>query len=65
VRVGSGLSRTGCVKFGALVGDHCRIGANAVVAPGALLAPSSVVGRAALRDDELSTVGSGAWHSLG
>ncbi|RSC29837.1 LpxA family transferase [Pseudomonas putida] len=37
-------------KFGALVGDNCRIGANAVVAPGAILAPRTRVGRLALLD---------------
>jgi UDP-N-acetylglucosamine diphosphorylase / glucose-1-phosphate thymidylyltransferase / UDP-N-acetylgalactosamine diphosphorylase / glucosamine-1-phosphate N-acetyltransferase / galactosamine-1-phosphate N-acetyltransferase len=30
---------TGVEKFGALIGDHVRIGANAVIAPGALIAP--------------------------
>jgi UDP-N-acetylglucosamine diphosphorylase / glucose-1-phosphate thymidylyltransferase / UDP-N-acetylgalactosamine diphosphorylase / glucosamine-1-phosphate N-acetyltransferase / galactosamine-1-phosphate N-acetyltransferase len=39
-------------KFGALVGDHSRIGANAVIAPGALLAARSVVGRSTLLDQE-------------
>jgi acetyltransferase-like isoleucine patch superfamily enzyme len=39
-------------KFGALIGDHCRIGANAVLAPGALLAPGTVVGRTQLVDQE-------------
>src|SRR5690554_5110216 len=34
---------TGSVKFGALVGDACRIGSNAVIAPGALLDRKSVV----------------------
>ena len=48
------LQRTGCDKFGALLGDHCRIGANAVLAPGAILAPASVVGRAQLFDAEAS-----------
>ncbi|MFT4268952.1 MAG: LpxA family transferase [Xenophilus sp.] len=52
VRVAGALQRTGCEKFGALVGDHSRIGANAVLAPGALLASGTVVGRTALRDDE-------------
>lgn len=52
VRVDGALWRTGCQKFGALIGDHSRIGANGVVAPGALLRPRSVVPRAALRDDE-------------
>lgn len=32
-------------KFGALVGDGCRIGANAVLSPGTVLAPQSVVKR--------------------
>jgi bifunctional N-acetylglucosamine-1-phosphate-uridyltransferase/glucosamine-1-phosphate-acetyltransferase GlmU-like protein len=43
---------TGVSKFGALIGDHCRIGANAVIAPGALLAAGSVVGRGQLIDQE-------------
>jgi NDP-sugar pyrophosphorylase family protein len=38
------------VKFGALVGDGCRIGANAVLAPGTYLEPRSVVARLALID---------------
>lgn len=32
-------------KFGALVGDHTKIGANAVLSPGTILAPRSIVGR--------------------
>lgn len=32
-------------KFGALVGDGCRIGANAVLSPGTILLPGTVVGR--------------------
>ena len=39
-------------KFGALVGDGSRIGANAVLAPGAVLMPNSVVGRLALVDQQ-------------
>jgi UDP-N-acetylglucosamine diphosphorylase / glucose-1-phosphate thymidylyltransferase / UDP-N-acetylgalactosamine diphosphorylase / glucosamine-1-phosphate N-acetyltransferase / galactosamine-1-phosphate N-acetyltransferase len=54
VRLGHTLQRTGAQKFGAVVGDGCRIGANAVVAPGAWLSPGTVVHRATLRDDELS-----------
>jgi UDP-N-acetylglucosamine diphosphorylase / glucose-1-phosphate thymidylyltransferase / UDP-N-acetylgalactosamine diphosphorylase / glucosamine-1-phosphate N-acetyltransferase / galactosamine-1-phosphate N-acetyltransferase len=54
VRSGDTLQRTGVQKFGAVVGDRCRIGANAVVAPGALLLPGTVVGRATLVDDEAS-----------
>jgi len=52
VRVGMQLYGTGCQKFGALVGDHSRIGANAVLAPGALLAQGSIIPRCSLRDDE-------------
>lgn len=36
---------TGVVKFGALIGDGTRIGANAVLSPGTLLEPGSIVGR--------------------
>ncbi|MBT1699073.1 LpxA family transferase [Fulvivirgaceae bacterium PWU4] len=39
---------TGCQKFGALIGDHTKIGANAVLSPGTILEPRSVVGRLAL-----------------
>jgi len=52
VRVNGALQRTGCDKFGALLGDQCRIGANAVLAPGALLKPASVVGRGQVFDAE-------------
>ncbi|KQP06067.1 LpxA family transferase [Methylobacterium sp. Leaf99] len=43
------------LKFGALVGDGCRIGANAVVAPGAILAPGTVVSRLGLIDQRPSS----------
>ena len=36
---------TGVQKFGALVGDGCKVGANAVLSPGTLLPPNTVVGR--------------------
>ncbi|TAE58756.1 MAG: LpxA family transferase [Bacteroidetes bacterium] len=36
---------TGSHKFGAIVGDHSRIGANAVLSPGTLLPPRSIVKR--------------------
>lgn len=36
---------TGSVKFGALIGDHTKIGANAVLSPGTILKPRSIVGR--------------------
>ncbi len=53
VRLGDSLLATGAEKFGALVGDGCRIGANAVVAPGALLTPGFVVKRTELLDQEM------------
>jgi bifunctional N-acetylglucosamine-1-phosphate-uridyltransferase/glucosamine-1-phosphate-acetyltransferase GlmU-like protein len=43
---------TGVEKFGALVGDRSRIGANAVLAPGTILEPDSVVARLALVDQD-------------
>ncbi len=36
---------TGVEKFGALIGDHTKIGANAVLSPGSILVPNTVVGR--------------------
>ena len=39
---------TGVHKFGALVGDGARIGANAVTSPGTLLPPGAVVPRLGL-----------------
>lgn len=47
---GDRVIETGVAKFGALVGDGTRIGANAVVAPGALLERGSVVPRLGLVD---------------
>jgi NDP-sugar pyrophosphorylase family protein len=38
------------IKFGALVGDETRIGANAVLSPGTILPPNSVVKRLELVD---------------
>ncbi len=43
---------TGVEKFGALVGDRTAIGANAVLAPGTLLGPESVVPRLSLIDQD-------------
>lgn len=49
VRTGIGqVIDTGVTKFGALVGDRCKIGANAVLSPGTLLLPDTVVNRLAL-----------------
>lgn len=39
------LTRTGVEKFGALVGDNTKIGANAVLSPGTILPRNTVVGR--------------------
>jgi NDP-sugar pyrophosphorylase family protein len=50
IRAPDGPIDTGVDKFGALVGDHARIGANAVLAPGALIAPGAIVARLALID---------------
>jgi bifunctional N-acetylglucosamine-1-phosphate-uridyltransferase/glucosamine-1-phosphate-acetyltransferase GlmU-like protein len=41
---------TGRMKFGALIGDHSRIGANAVLSPGTALEPGTIVPRLALVD---------------
>jgi NDP-sugar pyrophosphorylase family protein len=37
-------------KFGALIGDGCKIGANAVLSPGTILTPGVIVGRLQLVD---------------
>jgi NDP-sugar pyrophosphorylase family protein len=39
---------TECTRFGSLIGDHSKIGANAVLSPGTLLPVNSVVKRLAL-----------------
>jgi NDP-sugar pyrophosphorylase family protein len=52
VRQGGARMATGQARFGALIGDGCRIGANAVLAPGVLLAPGSVVERGRLIDQD-------------
>ncbi|HWD20716.1 MAG TPA: DapH/DapD/GlmU-related protein [Verrucomicrobiae bacterium] len=43
VRVGKKVFETGLRKFGALVGDHCEVGCNAVLNPGSILGRNSVV----------------------
>lgn len=53
VRLGATLRHIDAEKFGALVGDGARIGANAVLAPGTLLLPSAVVRRGVVCDQEL------------
>jgi bifunctional N-acetylglucosamine-1-phosphate-uridyltransferase/glucosamine-1-phosphate-acetyltransferase GlmU-like protein len=43
---------TGLHKFGSLVGDCCRIGANSVLSPGTLLKPRTVVRRLELVEQD-------------
>ncbi|MBA1430117.1 transferase [Pseudomonas orientalis] len=50
IRYADAVIETGVNKFGALVGDGCKIGANAVIAPGALLQPNSRIPRLGLID---------------
>lgn len=50
IRLGADLIATNATKFGAILGDETRVGANAVIAPGAILAANSIVGRLALID---------------
>jgi UDP-N-acetylglucosamine diphosphorylase / glucose-1-phosphate thymidylyltransferase / UDP-N-acetylgalactosamine diphosphorylase / glucosamine-1-phosphate N-acetyltransferase / galactosamine-1-phosphate N-acetyltransferase len=52
VRIDGALHTLSVTKFGALVGDHARIGANAVLSPGTLLAKATVVPRLGLIDQE-------------
>ncbi len=44
------VHETGATKFGALLGDRSRIGANAVTSPGTILEPDSIVHRLQLID---------------
>lgn len=45
IQVNGIRTNTGAIKFGALVGDHSKIGANAVLSPGTILSRKSVVKR--------------------
>ena len=45
VSYNSSVIDTASDKFGALVGDGCKIGANAVLSPGTILAPGSIIKR--------------------
>lgn len=54
VRQAGDLHATNVEKFGALLGDQVRIGANAVVAPGALLEKGYIVRRTQLCDQEIA-----------
>ena len=44
--------KTHTEKFGSLIGDHCKIGANAVLSPGTILTPKTVVKRLQLDDQQ-------------
>ena len=50
VHIGGESIPTGVLKFGALIGDHSRVGANAVLSPGTVLPPHTVVARLGLID---------------
>ena len=50
VRVNNQIIETGTTRFGAVIGDHSRIGANAVLTPGTILRPSTIVPRLGLVD---------------
>lgn len=43
--IGGKCEPTGADKFGALIGDHSKIGANAVLSPGTILNPRSIAKR--------------------
>lgn len=47
---GGGVVEPGVEKFGALVGDHVRVGANAVIAPGAIIGRETTIPRLTLVD---------------
>lgn len=55
VRIDGQTYPTGVEKFGALIGDDCRIGANAVLSPGTILQKKSVVKRLELIDQNTGT----------
>lgn len=48
VQYNNQLLDTGVTKFGSLVGDDCKIGANAVLSPGSILPKGTVVPRLGL-----------------
>lgn len=50
VRVDNEIIETNTTRFGAVIGDHVKIGANAVLTPGTILKPNSIVGRLELVD---------------
>jgi bifunctional N-acetylglucosamine-1-phosphate-uridyltransferase/glucosamine-1-phosphate-acetyltransferase GlmU-like protein len=50
VKINGKIMDTGLDKFGAIVGDHSKIGANAVLSPGTILAKKAIVSRLELVD---------------
>jgi len=50
VRVDDQTIETNVTRFGAVIGDHSKIGANAVLTPGTLLKPRTIVARLGLVD---------------
>ena len=52
VRIENAVIETGLTRFGAIIGDHVKIGANAVLTPGAILPPHTIVGRLELVDQK-------------
>lgn len=48
VYIAGEIIRTGITKFGAIIGDGCRIGANSVCSPGTILEPGTRIGRLVL-----------------
>lgn len=45
MKINNKIIDTNCLKFGALVGDNSKIGANAVLSPGTILEQNSIVKR--------------------
>lgn len=52
VRIDNAVIETGLTRFGAVIGDHVKIGANAVLTPGTILSPHTIVGRLELVDQK-------------
>ncbi len=50
------IIKTNTHKFGALVGDDCKIGANAVLSPGTLLAKNTIVKRLELIEQVIAGI---------
>lgn len=48
IQIGERSQDIGVTKFGGIVGDQVRVGANAVLSPGTLLAPGTIIGRLVL-----------------